>query len=85
MTTVASAKAPELDDTVAVGASPPSPCTAIRIGSVSTVSLRDGDRRAAFSNAEYAWAATRSTGLPARPSAGVVAADGLDHDARRGA
>ena len=39
----------------------------MRIGSVSTVSLGTVTTPA-FSNAEYAWAATRSTGVPALPS-----------------
>ena len=68
MTTTASANAPS-SMTWWPKAVPPSPCTAIRIGSVSTVSLGTVTTEA-FSKELYACAATRSTGLPALPTRG---------------
>ncbi len=82
MTTTASAKAPS-SMTWWPKAVPPSPCTAIRIGSVSTVSLGTVTTEA-FSKERV-----RLGGDPVHRGAGlaeprVVAADGLDGDALGG-
>lgn len=55
----------------------------MRIGSVRTVSLGTVTTEA-FSNEEYAWAATRSTGVAGLAEPRVVAAHRLDDDALGG-